>query len=97
MGEITRDEAMRVLMEEIVVSEPLAEQEVERYTSRNPGQATSYFCGYSRLLELRTDTERMLGERFDRLAFNDFILSQGLLPPSLLRQAVLEEFVAETE
>ena len=81
MGEITTGEAMQVLREEVVVSEPLAEQEVERYTSRNPGQATSYFCGYSRLLELRTDTERMLGEQFDRQAFNDFVLSQGLLPP----------------
>lgn len=95
-GEITPDEAMRVLMQEVVVSEPLAEQEVERYTSRNPGQATSYFCGYSRLLELRTDAERMLGDRFDRQVFNDFILSQGLLPPSLLRQAVLEELIGSS-
>lgn len=93
LGEITPEEAMRVLMDDVVISRALAEQEVERYTSDSPGQATSYFCGYSRLLELRTDTERILGDRFDRKAFNDFILDQGLLPPALLRKAVLEEFV----
>jgi hypothetical protein len=92
-GEIMLDEAMRVLTEDVVVSVPLAEQEVERYTSRNPGQATSYFCGYSRWLELRADTERLLGESFNRQAFNDFLLSQGLLPPKLMREAVMREFV----
>jgi hypothetical protein len=93
LGEITPDQAMRVLTHDVVFSEPLAEQEVERYTSRSPGQATSYFCGYSRLLELRADVERLLGDDFDRQAFNDFILAQGLVPPPLLRQAVMNEFV----
>ncbi|MEJ2084051.1 MAG: DUF885 domain-containing protein [Acidobacteriota bacterium] len=93
LGEITPDQAMRVLMEDVVVSKPLAEQEVERYTSDSPGQATAYFCGYSRLLELRTEVELLLADAFDRRAFNDFVLDQGLVPPALLRQAVMEEFV----
>ena len=33
-------------------------QEVERYTFWAPGQAPSYFVGYRRLMELRTDVER---------------------------------------
>ena len=68
-------------------------QEVERYTFRAPGQATSYFVGYSRLLEIRAHAERSLGSAFDRKKFNDFILAQGCLPPSLLRKAVVEEFI----
>ncbi|HET9228314.1 MAG TPA: DUF885 domain-containing protein [Thermoanaerobaculia bacterium] len=92
-GQVTRDEAMRVLREEVGLSEGMALQEVERYTFRSPGQATSYFCGYTRLMELRTDAERALGPKFDRLKYHDFILAQGLLPPSLLRKAVMEEFV----
>ena len=32
-------------------------------------------------------------DRFDRKAFNDFLLDQGLLPPGLLAKAVREEFV----
>jgi uncharacterized protein (DUF885 family) len=92
-GEITREEATRVLREEVGLSEAMALQEVQRYTFRSPGQATAYFLGYNRLMELRAETERLLGPKFDRLKYHDFILSQGLLPPSLLRKAVLEEFV----
>jgi uncharacterized protein (DUF885 family) len=93
LGTITKEEASRVLLEEVVVSEAMALQEVERYTFRAPGQATSYFCGYQRLMELRTEVERTLGASFNRQRFHDFVLSQGLLPPRLLRKAVLEEFV----
>lgn len=93
LGTITRDEAFRVLEHEVVLSHPMALQEVERYTFWAPGQAPSYFCGYSRLMELRTDAERMLGDSFNRREFHDFILSQGLLPPNLMRKAVMDEFV----
>ena len=36
------------------------------------------------LIELRSETERILGPKFDRQKFNDFLLAQGLLPPALL-------------
>jgi len=93
LGMLDRDEAYRVLEHEVVLSHAMASQEVERYTFRSPAQATAYFCGYTRLTELRADAERLLGDAFDRQAYHDFILAQGLLPPSLLRKAVLEEFV----
>lgn len=92
-GAITREEAYRVLREDVVLSDAFATQEVQRYMFLAPGQATAYFVGYSRLLELRADAERMLGAAFDRRKFNDFVLSQGMLPPRLLRKVVLEEFV----
>jgi hypothetical protein len=93
MGTITREEAFRLLEEDVVVSHAMASQEVERYTFRAPGQATSYFCGYTRLMELRTDAERLLDGKFKQRDYHDFILSQGLLPPVLLRKAVMDEFV----
>jgi len=93
LGTISKEEAQRVLLEDVCLSPALALQEIERYTFRAPGQATSYFCGYQRLLELRADTELRLGNRFDRKAFNDFILAQGLIPPTLQRQAVEERFI----
>ena len=70
-----------------------ATEEVERFTYRAPGQANSYFYGYTRLLSLREEVEAALGAKFQQRKFHDFILSQGLLPPDLLRKAVLEEFV----
>ena len=92
-GTITREEARRVLQDELILSDALSRAEIERYTFRGPGQATSYFNGYLRLVELRAESELLLGKRFDKQAFHDFILAQGLLPPALLRQAVLQSFV----
>jgi len=92
-GTITREEARRVLQDDLMLSEALSRAELERYTFRGPGQATSYFNGYLRLVELRAESELLLGKRFDKQAFHDFILAQGLLPPALLRQAVLKTFV----
>ena len=86
-------EAHRILREDVVLSEAMTNSEVERYTFRTPAQATSYFYGFTRLLELRADTEKILGAKFNQQAYHDFILSQGLLPPALLRKAVMEEFV----
>ena len=93
LGLITPEDARRVLLEDVVLGETWAQNEVERYTYRMPGQATAYYYGYTKLQALRTQTELMLKDDFDALAFHDFILAQGLLPPELLREAVTEEFV----
>jgi hypothetical protein len=93
LGLTDRDTAFKVLTEEVGFSPAMARQEVDRYTVRSPGQAGSYFYGYMRILQLRAETELALGERFDRKAFNDFLLDQGLLPPDLLAKAVREEFI----
>ena len=65
---------------------------MDRYTFRAPGQATSYFYGYTRLLELRAAVEKALGPKFDQKAFHDAILAQGLLPPALMRDAIMKHF-----
>jgi uncharacterized protein (DUF885 family) len=91
-GKLTPDQAKAVLMNDVVLSEGMARQEVDRYTFRAPGQATSYFYGFTQLLALRTDLQKALGAKFDQLAFHDFVLSQGLLPPALMREAVLDHF-----
>src|SRR5262249_35119388 len=92
-GKVTPDQALHVLTDDVVLSEAMANQEVERYTFRSPGQACSYFYGYTKLIELRAETEKLMGARFSVQQYHDFVLSQGLLPPALLRKAVLTEFV----
>jgi len=93
-GEITLARAYQVLEKDVVLSHAFAKEEVERFTFRAPGQANSYFYGYTRLLSLRKEVEAALGSKFDQKRFHDFILAQGVLPPDLLRKAVLEEFVS---
>lgn len=95
-GKITPEDAYRVLEHDVVLSHAFAQEEVERFTYRSPGQANSYFYGYTRLIELREDTEKALsakGVKFDQNKFHDFLLAQGILPPDLLRKAVMENFV----
>jgi uncharacterized protein (DUF885 family) len=92
-GKITPEQAYTVLEKDVLLSHAFAKEEVERFTYRAPGQANSYFYGYTRLLALRKETESALGPKFDAMHFHDFILSQGLLPPDLMRKAVLEHFV----
>ena len=92
LGLISREDAGRVLSDEVMLSAAMTRQELDRYTFNAPGQAGSYFYGYSRILQLRAATEIAMGKRFDRLAFNNFLLDQGLLPPELLEAAVHERF-----
>lgn len=93
-GKIQPEDAMRVLTQDCVFSVPFANQEVERYTFRMPGQANSYFYGYTRLLQLRKDAEAALGVKFNQKEYHDFLLAQGLLPADEMRKAVMEDYVA---
>jgi uncharacterized protein (DUF885 family) len=92
-GKITQQQALDVLMNDVVQSRAFARQEVERYTINAPGQANSYFYGFTKMISLRKDTEAALGSKFNALHFHDFILSQGILPPALIREAVMNDFV----
>jgi hypothetical protein len=92
-GKLTPEQALQILEKDVVCSPAFATEEVERFTFRMPGQAPSYFDGYTRLLEIRSAAEKALGPKFNAQRFHDFILSQGLLPPDVLRKAVMEDFV----
>ena len=93
LGLITRQRAHDILVDDVGISEAFAREELDRFMFRSPGQATAYFYGYSRILQLRARTEIALGDRFDLQQFNDFILSQGLLPPDQLAEAVETKFI----
>lgn len=93
LGLIEPAEAKRILTEEVVLSDAMAQAEVDRYTFNMPGQATSYFYGYTRLEALRARVELAMGNRFQQLPYHDFIVNQGLLPLDLLEEAVMTRFV----
>jgi len=81
---------------EVGISTPLAKSEVDRYSFLAPGQATSYYFGYMNLMALRTEVELLMRGRFQQKEYHDFLLAQGLLPPEILRQTVLSQFVEST-
>jgi uncharacterized protein (DUF885 family) len=90
-GKWTPEAARAFLQKEVGLSPAFATEEVDRFTFRSPAQATAYFYGYTKLLELRAAAEQQLGKAFDPIKFHDLILAQGLLPPDLMRKAVLAE------
>jgi len=94
-GTMTQDKALEILMKDVMLSHAFAKEEVERFTVNSPGQANSYFYGYTKMIGLRKDAEAALGAKFNAQHFHDFILSQGILPPALIREAVMGEFVAK--
>ncbi|HEY2684942.1 MAG TPA: DUF885 domain-containing protein [Steroidobacteraceae bacterium] len=92
-GKVTPQQAYDMLEKDVMLSHAFAKEEVERFTFQSPGQANSYFYGYTRILSLRKETEAALGKKFDQKKFHDFLLHQGLLPPDLMRNAVLNDFI----
>ncbi len=92
-GKITQEQALNLLMKDVVQSHAMAKQEVERYALKAPGQANSYFYGFTKMIAFRKDVEKALGAKFNQQHFHDFILSQGILPPALIREAVMNDFV----
>lgn len=94
-GKLTTVDAYRILQHDVMLSHAFAKEEVERFTFNSPGQACSYFYGYSLLLQLRKDAEKEMGTRFNQLKFHDFLLAQGLLPPALMRAAVFAEYIGK--
>jgi uncharacterized protein (DUF885 family) len=61
--------------------------EINRYLVQ-PGQASSYKMGHLRLLELREQARKALGDKFDIRAFHDLILGNGAMPMTVVTQAV---------
>ncbi|HEY5641785.1 MAG TPA: DUF885 domain-containing protein [Woeseiaceae bacterium] len=93
LGLITPEQAKELIMKDMAIGESWAQNEVERYTYRMPGQATAYYYGYGKMQALRAQTELALQGHFDQQAFHDFVLAQGMLPPDILKDAVMKEFV----
>ena len=63
------------------------EGETRRYIMW-PAQATSYYVGFLKILELRQKAKDKLGSRFDLKKFHNIILGSGQLPLEMLEQQV---------
>jgi hypothetical protein len=92
-GTVTLEQARAVLENEVVASAALTEEELQRYTFEAPGQAPSYFYGWTRINALRDEVKNALGAKYEPKAFHDTLLAQGLLPPALLEASVKKELL----
>ncbi len=86
-GKISREEAIRYMINNMRISESEATQEIERYMAI-PGQALSYMIGKKKIIALRADAEKRLGDKFDIKKFHTLVLKNGCLPLELLQKEV---------
>ncbi len=86
-------EAVDFMVDQGLLSRRAAQSEVIRYASL-PGQATSYYIGFQRILGLREKARAALGDYFDLGAFHRTILACGALPFDSL-SFVVDRYIAE--
>jgi uncharacterized protein (DUF885 family) len=78
-GKMTREDAIRYMMDHESLSEAAVTAEIERYMAM-PGQAVSYKTGELKIKELRNKYQQQLGSKFSLKSFHDAILKGGSMP-----------------
>jgi uncharacterized protein (DUF885 family) len=79
LGRIKPARVLEVFQGELGFSKPFAESELSRYSYIMPGQATSYYYGYKKLLLMKHVLQQKNLKISDR-CFNDAVLNLGILP-----------------
>jgi len=78
-GKMTREEAIKYMMQNEALDEQGATAEIERYMAV-PAQALSYKIGALKIRELRNKYQQELGNKFYLAAFHDEFLKDGCMP-----------------
>ncbi|KQB99360.1 DUF885 family protein [Pedobacter sp. Hv1] len=79
---MSREEAIKYMMDNEAISEEGATAEIERYMGI-PAQALGYKTGAMKIRELRAKYEKELGAKFKLSAFHTEVLKDGSLPLSV--------------
>ena len=82
---MTREQAMDLLVRQAFQTPQEASEKWKR-AQLSSVQLSSYFSGYSDIMELRERRKQQLGDRFDLKAFHDQFLSYGNAPVKIIGQ-----------
>jgi len=82
---MTRQQAIKYMMDNEAISEEGAVAEVERYMAI-PGQALSYKIGALKIWELRNRYAKELGRKFELSDFHEELLKDGCMPLEVLER-----------
>lgn len=88
----TREEGIKYYIDNTPNAELDAVKMVERHIVM-PSQATAYKIGMLKILELRANAKKILGDKFDIREFHEVIISHGAIPLNVLENFV-EEYIA---
>ncbi|WP_153914028.1 DUF885 domain-containing protein [Shewanella sp. TC10] len=85
----TREQGIQYYVDNTPNAESDAVKMVERHIVM-PGQATAYKVGMIKILELRENAKKQMGDKFDIRQFHTLILENGPLPLDVLEDKVTE-------
>ena len=91
----TREQTMQYMMDNEGVIEAEARRATERYMAW-PGQALAYKIGALKIQELRARAAQKLGAKFSLSDYHDLVLSDGVLPLSVL-EAKVDAWIASRQ
>ncbi|KGJ87373.1 DUF885 domain-containing protein [Colwellia psychrerythraea] len=83
----TREQAISYMAEKTGTAESDVIAEIERYMAW-PGQALGYKLGMLKILSLREQAKRRLGDKFDLAEFHDVVLLNGAVPMAVLSRNI---------
>lgn len=83
----TREEGIKYYTDNTPNAESDAIKMVERHIVM-PSQATAYKIGMNKILELRENARKALGDKFDIREFHDVVLTNGAVPLTILEELV---------
>lgn len=87
-GDMTYDQAVKLLTDEVHLEKALATEEAKRY-SESPTQPSSYILGREKILELREKMKERDGAKFTLKGFHTDLLTKGSVPPTLSAKELL--------
>jgi len=86
-GEMTVDDVADMLVRETGMTRQAALNDAMTY-SFSPTYYLSYFIGKLKLMQLRDDIERVMGQKFSLRFFHDSLLYSGTMPVDYMRRAL---------
>jgi uncharacterized protein (DUF885 family) len=89
-GNMSREEAMKLLVDEAFQQQTEAENKWRR-VSLTQVQLTSYFNGYTEIYEFRDLMKNKLGNKFNLKEFHEKFLSFGSAPVKYVKDLMLKE------
>ena len=87
-SDMTYEQAVKMLTDEVHLEKALATEEVKRYTE-DPTQPSSYILGREKIMELREKVKQRDGAKFTLKGFHTDLLTKGSVPPSLAAREIL--------
>ena len=82
------EEAREFMRKYTFATETEIQTETLRYSVDMPGQALAYALGMDRLISMRNNMEKQVGDQFDIRDFHDAVLKEGAMPLNILEDHI---------